>query len=172
MVDRQKSLVQFFFCICFFSIYPYFQPTSLPKIITKNVFMISGSETSRNGFQKIQNLSQGNIQQKDNFPKFNIFNPFKLTQLTFTCSKSTIETLEKRLKNGVSFVDFVQINAGWACFINYLLIVLLKVFINKRNTRKRYEICSKLKIKTQNVIVNFDHISNLFQVFLLLTLKK
>ena len=52
----------FFLSVFFLSIYPYFQPTSLPKIITKHVFMISGSETSRNGFQKIQNLSQGNIQ--------------------------------------------------------------------------------------------------------------
>ena len=57
-----KKFSSIFFSICFFCIYPYFQPTSLTKIITKNVFMISGSETSRNGFQKIQNLSQGNIQ--------------------------------------------------------------------------------------------------------------
>ena len=47
----------------------------------------------------------------------------------------------------------------------------------KRNTRTRFEICSKLTIKTPefliNVfivfIVNFEHISHLVLVFLLLT---
>ena len=34
------------------------------------------------------------------------------TQLTFTCSKSTIETLEKAVK-GVSIVDFEQVNNNW-----------------------------------------------------------
>ena len=45
---------------------------------------------------------------------------------------------------------------------------------NNRSTRKRYEICSKLRIKTSKrghlrrsgvFIVNFEHISNLFLVF-------
>ena len=54
-------------------------------------------------------------------------------------------------------------------------IYLLQV--NYKNTRKRYEICSKLTIKTQEqrqwrlsgvFTVNFGHISNLFIVFLLL----
>ena len=59
-----------------------------------------------------------------------------LSQLTFTCSNSTIETLEKRC-----------------------------------------EICSKLIIKTAErrgsgvFIVNFEHISHLFPLFLLLTLN-
>ena len=52
---------------------------------------------------------------------------------------------------------------------------------NNKNSRKRCEICSKLTIKTpENVIevvllffcVNFEYISHLFLVFLLLTLKK
>ena len=52
---------------------------------------------------------------------------------------------------------------------------------NNRNTRKKYEICSKLTIKTPErrhwcrsrvFIVNFEHISPLFLVFLLLTLNK
>ena len=33
---------------------------------------------------------------------FQIINPVTLTQLTFTCSKSTIETLEKGVKYGQS----------------------------------------------------------------------
>ena len=54
-------------------------------------------------------------------------------------------------------------------------------FHNNRNTRKRCEISSELKIKTTkrcqkrrsgDFIVSFDHISHLFLVFLLLTLNK
>ena len=58
-------------------------------------------------------------------------------------------------------------------------IYLLKV--NNKNTRTRYEICSKLTIKTSErrqwrrsgvFIVNFKHISHLVLVFPLLTLNK
>ena len=58
-------------------------------------------------------------------------------------------------------------------------IYLLKV--NNRNTRTRCEICSKLTINTPErrhwrrsgvFIVNFEHISHLVLVFLLLTLNK
>ena len=58
-------------------------------------------------------------------------------------------------------------------------IYLLKV--NKRNSRTRCEICSKLTIKIPErhhwprsgiFIVNFEHISYLVLVFLLLTLSK
>ena len=48
--------------------------------------------------------------------------------------------------------------------------------VNNRNTRTRCEICSKLTIKTPRrsgvFIVNFEHISHLVLVFLLLTLSK
>ena len=52
--------------------------------------------------------------------------------------------------------------------------------VNNRNTRTRCEICSKLTIKTPErrhwrrsgvFIVNFEHISHLVLVFLLLTLN-
>ena len=58
-------------------------------------------------------------------------------------------------------------------------IYLFKV--NYRNTRTRYEICSKLTIRTKErrqrhragvFIVNFEHISHLPLVFLLLTLSR
>ena len=58
-------------------------------------------------------------------------------------------------------------------------IYLFKV--NNRNTRTRREICSKLTIKTPEqchwlcsgvFIVNFEHISHLVLVFLLLTLNR
>ena len=43
---------------------------------------------------------------------------------------------------------------------------------NNRNTRERCEICSKLINTRTTFIVNFEHISQLFLEFLLLTLKK
>ena len=52
--------------------------------------------------------------------------------------------------------------------------------VNNRNTKTRYEICSKLTIKTPErpyqrrssvFIVNFEQISHLVLVFLLLTLS-
>ena len=58
-------------------------------------------------------------------------------------------------------------------------IYLFKV--SNRNTRKIYEICSKLTIKTPErrqrhrssvFVVNFEYISRLFLVYLLLTLNK
>ena len=58
-------------------------------------------------------------------------------------------------------------------------IYLIKV--TKRNTTKRHEICSKLTIKTTEpseslrsgaFIVNLEHISYLFLVFLLLNLNR
>ena len=50
------------------------------------------------------------------------------------------------------------------------LIYMLKN--NNRNTRTRCEICSKLTIKIVIFIVNFEHISHLALVFLLLTLSR
>ena len=53
--------------------------------------------------------------------------------------------------------------------------------VNKRNTRTRCEICSKLTIKTTErrhwrrpgvFVVNFEHISHLVLVFLYLTLSR
>ena len=46
--------------------------------------------------------------------------------------------------------------------------------VNDRNSRARCAICSKLTIKTPRsgvFIVNFEHISHIFLVFLLLTLS-
>ena len=53
--------------------------------------------------------------------------------------------------------------------------------VNKRNTRTTYEICSKLTVKTPELlhwlhsgvfIINFEHISYLVLEFLLLTLTR
>ena len=72
---------------------------------------------------------------------------------------------------------WVEIQLALTCFPNN--IYFLKV--RNRNTRKRSEVCSKLTIKTLErqqwrrsgvFIVNFEHISHLFLVFLLLALNK
>ena len=89
---------------------------------------------------------------------------------------------------GISFRFFLYISI-LHCFIDYLIICVLKktmkielspsyLFkINNRNTRKGWEICSKLTLKTPErrrwrcsgvFIVNFEHISHLFLMFLLL----
>ena len=59
-----------------------------------------------------------------------------------------------------------------------ILVIIYLLDVNNRNTRKRCEICSNLTIKTRywcrsgEYIANFEHISHLFLVFLLLTLCK
>ena len=74
-------------------------------------------------------------------------------------------------KSGARFCDVVMNNPA--------NVYLFKV--NNRNTRKRCEIGSKLTIKISErlhwrcsdvFIVNFEHISNFFEVFLLSTLNK
>ena len=75
--------------------------------------------------------------------------------------------------SSVEFYDgFIQYNNSAN---NYLFK------ISKRNRRKIFEICSKLTIKTSEqchwrrsgvFIVNFEHISHLFLVFLMLTFPK
>ena len=85
----------------------------------------------------------------------------KETTIQHCISKLSIQMFIKR-----------KIRAGKTC------IYLLKV--GNRNTRTRCEICSKLKIKTPErhhwhlsgiFILNFEHISHLVLVFLLLTLN-
>ena len=87
-------------------------------------------------------------------------------QLIFTtCSKSTLETLEKGVIIKVKTIkSYVKVN-----------------FKERNNNNNNYEICSKLTIKTPEgcywrnssvFIVNFEHISHFYLGFLLLTLNK
>ena len=69
-------------------------------------------------------------------------------------------------------------------FLNRFMLTQANIYLLKfsnRNTRKRCETCSKVTVKTTEwrqwcrsgvFIVNFEHISLLFLVFLLLTLDK
>ena len=62
-----------------------------------------------------------------------------------------------------------------------MMQVIIPLKVNNRNTSTRCEICSELTVKTPerpqwrrfgDVIVNFQHISHLLPVFLLLTLNR
>ena len=57
----------------------------------------------------------------------------------------------------------------WLLWINPAGNYMFKV--NSRNTRTRCEICSKLTIKIPDIFINFERISHLVLVFLLLTLS-
>ena len=90
-----------------------------------------------------------------------------------------VETL---VRNDLSITLITVAETGCISLLNDILrtkfpagIYLLKV--NKRNTRIRCEICSKLKIKTPErrrsgaVIVNVEHVSHFVLVFLSLNLN-
>ena len=62
---------------------------------------------------------------------------------------------------------------------DYVSVNINLIIVNNRNTRKRYEICSKLTLKTPQqrhcrrsgvFIVNFERISHLFLAFQLFQL--
>ena len=71
--------------------------------------------------------------------------------------------------------DYFFVNCLYIlCNVNILIIVTWLVILkaNNRNTRTRCKIYSKLTIRTHGIyIVNFEHISHLAIVFLLLTLN-
>ena len=102
--------------------------------------------------------------------------------------------LTESLMENFIFCAVVILSISWSDFVCKWLPIQIKIFknmlypaniyllkVNNRNTRKRWEIWSKLTIKTPEgrhwprfsvFIVNFEHFSNLFLLFLLLTLKK
>ena len=108
-----------------------------------------------------------------------------MAELTFTCSKSIIETLEKDMKwnvqtfrcfyfehishlfSSVSIVDFKQVNVSRRDFLHANKYLLKN---SNKNTGKRCEIYSKLtKSPGQRqwglsgvFIVNFEHMLHLF----------
>ena len=54
---------------------------------------------------------------------------------------------------------------------NYFPAIIYLLKVNNKNTRKRCDICSKLTRKARRsgvFIVNFEHISHIFLVFLML----
>ena len=100
------------------------------------------------------------IVKSSNFPQFHDQRSFPVPMT---------EELDNYLKNSVS-----------NC-VNSKNPVNIYLFQVNRDARKMCEICSKLTIKTPEqrhwrrygvFIVNFEHISHIFLVFLLLTLKK
>ena len=74
-----------------------------------------------------------------------------------------------------------QCNLSPSCSQGYNPANIYLFKVNSKITRKRCEICSKLTMKTLErrqrccsgvFIVNFEHISHLFLLFLLVTLNK
>ena len=104
---------------------------------------------------------------------------------TFVTKKSihtsTRQVCNENLRQFAEFVyDTVIIKLIWNTNRCYPANIYL-FSVNIRSTRKRCEICSKLTIKVSErrqwcrsdiFIVNFEHISHLFLVFLLLNLNK
>ena len=92
---------------------------------------------------------------------------------------------EKKLRQYIFFSWEIGVETDPRIHVVILITAKFPVDIylfkfNNRNTRTRHEICSKLAIKTSErrqwrlsdvFIVNFEHISHLVLVFLLLTLN-
>ena len=109
------------------------------------------------------------------FRFFRIRKPPRFCNFNFFTKRCHLESSKIRRLNESIFGSCTQRNSVYDFLPN---IYLFK--FNSRNTRKRCEIFSKLTIKTPErcqwrrsgvFIVNFEHISHLFLVFLLLTLN-
>ena len=99
-----------------------------------------------------------------------MFETFLFLELYRTLALILIKTATQ----GYVFSKFMKISRKAPVLVYYPAgIYLFKV--NNRNTRTRREICSKLTIKIVRCsgvfIVNFEHISHLIIVFLILTLN-
>ena len=108
-------------------------------------------------------------------------NPATLNRISF--KRSTLSQIRRSQLTLVIFEWIVLLVTTFSYYLNMFSdfpagIYLLKV--ENRNTRTRCEICSKLTIKTPErrhwcccgaFIVNVDHFSHLFLLFLLLTLN-
>ena len=90
-------------------------------------------------------------------------------------------TLLERYWVGLDVVTSSCSNVIFSCCFGVFPANIYLFKVNNRNTRNRCEISSKLTIKTPErrrrrrsgvFIVNFEHISHIFLVFLLLTLNK
>ena len=97
--------------------------------------------------------------------------------------KDHVRTIENKIsKNLGPLYKAKKINAeALKCFFYTHPAGIYLFKVNNRNTRTRCEICSKLTINTPErrhwrrsgvFIVNFEHISHLVLVFLLLTLSR
>ena len=103
------------------------------------------------------------------------------SRISKVCNKHTKVYFFNTFTVGVWQKNCVQGGCNWIILLSGYFpanIYLLKV--NNRNTRKRCEICSELTIKSPErrqwrrsdvFIVNFEHISHLFLVFLLSVLN-
>ena len=117
---------------------------------------------------------------------YNLQERFMISVFSVTCFTATTLFHKFFSKHFQHFLRFVFFNFFWNVLSNHFTkhiypvgIYMFKV--NNRNTRTRYEICSKLTIKTPErcqwrrsgvFIVTFEHISHHVLMFLLLTLGR
>ena len=102
---------------------------------------------------------------------------------TFLCQTQTmkffakIKGLKLNRVNVMCFITYAKQGRNYDSGKNQFTAGIHLFKVNKRNIRTRYEICSKLTIKTaviirqQLLLDNFQHILQLVLVFLLLTLN-
>ena len=107
-------------------------------------------------------------------------NVVKFEQVSHIALRSSMTTLKKFLSTrvngyGIFFKNQIYKKITFTKICRYLFKV------NNSNTRKRWQICAKLTIKTSEqrywlrcgaLTVNFEHVSHLFLVFLFLILNK
>ena len=88
-----------------------------------------------------------------------------------------LSSVKAKIFHGIAEVRMMH---NLDAFLHYCPAGIYLLKVNNRNTRTRCEICSKLTIKIPErrhkrrsgvFIVNFEHISHLVLVFLLLTLN-
>ena len=150
-------------------------------------FLVSLRETARGCeilWENVLRLDYDNMEFFDYF-RFLTLHSNRLRKTAFSCVRFgsasfffpflDLEVLEKE-KGGKS--EYIQKSEQGICKYNSANIYLFK--INKRNSIKRREICSKLTIKTPErpqwprssvFVINLENFSHLFLVFLL-TLNK
>ena len=135
-----------------------------------------------------QQISWKNVSLRFLFWLIALINHLKLThsrtawkkQFLFQFSKRVILLIRRAATQLAYYSCSLRFLENW--FINHSQPILSSIpagnymfKVNNRNTRTRFEICSKLTIKTperRHFIVNFEHIPHFVLVFLLLTLSR
>ena len=107
-----------------------------------------------------------------------IYETFQKYERQINSSNKINKSLKKKLQWIIITISITLIQFIMAYLITFGIYIFT---VNNRNTRKRCAVCSKLTIMTPEqrhwrrsgvFIINFEHISHLFLVFLLLTLSR
>lgn len=77
-----------------------------------------------------------------------IYNPWKFSQVRYQFSELLL-SFQNRSKN---LSVFFSISPVWFSLANLCLAIKYMLKVNSKNTRKRWKICSKLTVKTQELM--------------------